>query len=334
MNRVKEGVKLAKALRPIDYYGQGAVVLAVDTSYIAVGFYIFQEDAENPKLVYYAKFGSRNLNEREARFSQPKRELFGLKEALRLNKMWLFGARKLIVETDAKYIKGMLDHPDMMPNATINRWITEILMYQFVLRHKVGKTFGPDGLSRRPPQPSDPPLEICSDDERDEEMLGPPEFRVLDPTEPQPLPIEEFVDIIDSRGGYFQGVAKSIHDFQEELTGAVKSVVETKDFILKRAKERRVPAETIKQLVSVLSLLPEAVDDTTEKYYPEEHRSPGAIGQDDLVPHIIEWFRDKSYRPRNFSEKKCKHLLDLTKCLYFIKIGYIVAEKKVSIVYM
>jgi len=120
MNMVKEGVKLAKALQPIDYHGQGAVVLAVDTSYIAVGFYIFQEDAENPKLIYYPKFGSRNLNKCEARFSQPKRELFGLKEALRLNKMWLFGAWKLIVETDAKYIKGMLDHPDMMPNAIIN----------------------------------------------------------------------------------------------------------------------------------------------------------------------------------------------------------------------
>jgi ribosomal protein L21E len=302
-------------LRPIDYHGQGAVVLAVDTSYIAVGFYIFQEDAENPKLVYYAKFGSRNLNEREARFSQPKRELFGLKEALRLNKMWLFGARKLIVETDAKYIKGMLDHPDMMPNATINRWIAEILMYQFVLRHKAGKTFGPDGLLRRPPQPSDPPLEICSDDERDEEMPGPPEFRVVDPAEPQPLPIEEFVDSIDSRSGYFQGVVKSIHDFQEELAGAVKSVVETKGFIL----ERRIPAETIKQLVSVLSLPPEAADEPTERYYPEEHRSPGAIGQDDLVPHIIEWFRDKSYRPQNFSEKKCKRLLDLTKRFVFYK---------------
>jgi hypothetical protein len=82
---------------------------------------------------------------------------------------------------------------------------------------------------------------------------GPPEFRVVDPAEPQPLPIEEFVDSIDSRGGYFQGVVKSIHDFQEELTGAVKSVVETKDFIVNRAKERRIPVETIKQLVSVLS---------------------------------------------------------------------------------
>ena len=148
------------------------------------------------------KFGSKTLNEREARFSQPKRELFGLKEALRLNKRWLIGCRKLVVETDAKYIKGMLENPDLMPNATINRWIDEILMFHFVLRHKAGKTFGPDGLSRRPAQPGDPLVEPCSDDE--EEEVGPVKFEIADPSEPQPLPIEAFVDQIDSRGGYGQ----------------------------------------------------------------------------------------------------------------------------------
>ena len=57
---------------PIDYERQGSVVLAVDTSYIAVGYYIYQEDINDPKRHYYAKFGSRNLNDCEARFSQPK----------------------------------------------------------------------------------------------------------------------------------------------------------------------------------------------------------------------------------------------------------------------
>jgi len=140
MELIKEGVRQAKAIRPLDYNNQGAIVLAVDSSYIGVGFYIYQEDINDPKKHYYAKFGSRPLNDREARFSQPKRELFGLKEALRMNKRWLFGSRKLVVETDAKYIKGMLDNPDMMPNATINRWIDEISLYKFTLRHKAGIT--------------------------------------------------------------------------------------------------------------------------------------------------------------------------------------------------
>ena len=66
------------------------------------------------------KFGSITLNEREAMFSQPKRELFGLKRALETNEYLLIGCRKLVVETDAKYIHGMLNHPEMGPNATIN----------------------------------------------------------------------------------------------------------------------------------------------------------------------------------------------------------------------
>jgi len=121
----------------------------VDTSYIAVGYYIYQERIENPKEKIYTRFGSIPLNKREANFSQPKRELFGLMRALDACKHWLIGVRKLIVETDASYIKGMLENPDMMPNATINRWIDNIKLFHFTLRHKNGATFGPDGLSRR-----------------------------------------------------------------------------------------------------------------------------------------------------------------------------------------
>ena len=136
MEQLKEGVRQAKAIRPLDYEGQGNIVLAVDSSYIGIGFYIYQEDINDPKIHYYAKFGSKTMNDREARYSQPKRELFGMKEALRLNKQILFGVRKLVMETDAKYIKGMLENPDMMPTATINRWIDTICMFQFSLRHK------------------------------------------------------------------------------------------------------------------------------------------------------------------------------------------------------
>ena len=60
------------------------------------------------------------LNEREVRFSQPKRELFRLNKALEANEYLLTGCRKLVIETDAKYIHGMLNHPEMRPNATIN----------------------------------------------------------------------------------------------------------------------------------------------------------------------------------------------------------------------
>ncbi|KNZ77803.1 hypothetical protein J132_03863 [Termitomyces sp. J132] len=126
-----------------------------DTSWMAVGFGIFQEALGNPKQHTCAKLGSITLNEREARFSQPKRELYGLMRALQANKYWLVGCRKLVVETDAKYLKGMLSNPGVGPNATIMRWIEDVQLYHFTLRHVPEQTFSVDGLSMRLKQPGD-----------------------------------------------------------------------------------------------------------------------------------------------------------------------------------
>src|SRR5271163_3057252 len=51
----------------------------------------------------------------------------------------------------------MLRNPDIAPSASINRWIVSILMFHFELVHVPGTHHGPDGLSRRRPQPSDDP---------------------------------------------------------------------------------------------------------------------------------------------------------------------------------
>ena len=47
----------------------------------------------------------------------------------------------------------MLNNSDIAPSASINRWIVSILTFHFELQHVPGKQHGPDGLSRRPPQP-------------------------------------------------------------------------------------------------------------------------------------------------------------------------------------
>ena len=314
MELIKDGVKQAKAIRPLDYENQGDIVLAVDTSYIAVGFYIYQEDKLDPKKHYYAKFGSKTLNDREARFSQPKRELFGLKEALRLNKKWLFGARKLIVETDAKYIKGMLENPDMMPTATINRWIDEILLYHFTLRHKAGATFGPGGLSRRPAQENDPEYEPCSDDEDEDPEL--PEFEVADLSEPQPLEIEKFVDQIDNRRGFYHGIAESIDDFRGELSEADLQRENERDLLQKKLEDNRTElpiekAQYVQQLVNVLALPLDNDSEANKMKYDETHRSLGALDQDELMVHIERLLKDKKYRPKDFTDKRFERLLRL-----------------------
>ena len=77
--------------------------------------------------------------------------------ALRACKLYLIGVRNLIVEVNAQYIKGMLGNPNIEPSASINRWIIAILMFHFTLVHVPGTLHGPDGLSRRPPQPDNLP---------------------------------------------------------------------------------------------------------------------------------------------------------------------------------
>jgi hypothetical protein len=134
-----------------------SVILSVDTSYIAVGYLLGQCDPEDSKKCYFVRFGSITLNDREARFSQPKLELYGLYRSLRTLRLHLIGVRNLIIEVDAKYIKGMLANPDIAPSASINRWILSILMFHFDLVHVPGAFHGPDGLSRRKPQPGDKP---------------------------------------------------------------------------------------------------------------------------------------------------------------------------------
>ena len=59
---------------------------------------------------------------------------------------------------DAKYIKGMINNPDLQPNVTINQWIASILLFHFELHHiSTDRHTSPDGLSHRPPSDDDPP---------------------------------------------------------------------------------------------------------------------------------------------------------------------------------
>ena len=148
-DKLKELVSSAPALNPIDYKSEHAVVLSVDTSWQAIGIILAQYDGLGRKRP--ARYGSIPLNERESRYSQPKLELYGLFRALRSFRIHLIGVRNLQVEVDAKYIKGMLNEPDLQPNAAINRWIQGILMFDFTLIHvPATKHVGPDALSRRP----------------------------------------------------------------------------------------------------------------------------------------------------------------------------------------
>ena len=54
------------ALQPIDYSSAANIILAVNTSQIAVGFHLCQCVLDNPQVRYYARFSSITLNDRKS----------------------------------------------------------------------------------------------------------------------------------------------------------------------------------------------------------------------------------------------------------------------------
>ena len=118
MNTVKDLVINSPALCPIDYMQLWEVILAVDSSVITVGFIPMQVRDDNKH--YLSRFGLIAWNERESWYSQAKLELYGLFYALCAFRIYIIGVKNFMVEVDAKYLKGMLNNPDVQPNATIN----------------------------------------------------------------------------------------------------------------------------------------------------------------------------------------------------------------------
>ena len=318
MQNLKDALGDAVPLGNIDYESDRAVVLAVDTSFKAVGFYIYQEGSSSKIKKMFVKFGSITLNEREARFSQPKRELFGLKRALEVNEYLLIGCRKLVVETDAKYLSGMLNHPEMGPNATINRWIEKILMYHFEIRHVAGKTFGPDGLSRREAQPDD---ETYPSDEDTGENNPAPKIILTDGAT-MPLEFDDFKNEIDSRGGYLQKSATTVECFQREMNRAKRDYSMERKMINKYidhvvSKEKDNP-NLRTQLVNQY-IVPTAASEIG--IYTEDHRTKSGKLQDDRLPVLKDWLLNPLKRPDGYNDKLMRNLIRTASHFFVTKEG-------------
>jgi hypothetical protein len=146
--KLKAAIVSSPAIQAIDYNSKQTVYLLVDTSYIAISYVLAQQMPGSDSKRYPSRFGSMLLNEREANYSQPKLELYGLFHSLHATRLYIIGIKKLVVKVNTKYVRGMLNNPNIQPNATINRWINGILLFDFKLVHVPGATHGPDSLSR------------------------------------------------------------------------------------------------------------------------------------------------------------------------------------------
>ena len=331
MDAIKDALKNCEALKPLNYEWDSDIVLAVDTSYIAVGIEIYQRDPVDPTKRYFAKFDSIPLNEREARFSQPKRELYGLKRALTHMQYWLLGCRKLVVETDAMYIKGMLDNPGMGPNATINRWIEEILMFHFTLKHVKGLTFSPDGLSRRRKQPGDP--DYSSPEDGFDENPSPEKHPDWDEEIEQPYEFEQFKKGIDTRGGYFYEMvtekpASSNFEAFEQLCWKTYSDDREEADIIRKAYQKEnleMPQFIMSQIREEEPMLPPdyfKFDPSKREEYPENHRSEAGILQDAKLKLIRDWLKDPvGNKPKGYSGQALRNFMHHAKKFFLDKGG-------------
>jgi hypothetical protein len=128
MQRLKDAILSSPALIPIDYASGRPVYLAVDSSQRGVGWILSQLCEDGVRRP--SRFGSLSWNERESRYSQAKVELYGLFRALRALRVHIVGVTNLVVEMDALYVRGMLEHPDMQPNTKIERIIVTVQFNQ------------------------------------------------------------------------------------------------------------------------------------------------------------------------------------------------------------
>ena len=122
----------------------------------------------------------------------------------------------MVITAHKKYLHGMLNHPEMGPNATINCWIEKVLMFHFTIKHVAGKSFGPDGLSQREAQQGDEEYPPDEDGGKNNLIL---KTELIDGA-PSLLEFDDFKDQIDSRGGYIQILATLVNCFENELERA------------------------------------------------------------------------------------------------------------------
>jgi hypothetical protein len=150
-------------LCPLNYAAhEWLIILAIDfsitagnSSVTAIGYVLMQVQVD--KCRYPSRFRSIAWTQYKSWSSQAKLKLYGLFRALCAYCIYIIRVKNLIVEVDAKYLKGMLNNPDIQPNATINRWIASILLFDFKLVHvPTIHHMAADGLSRQTPAPEDP----------------------------------------------------------------------------------------------------------------------------------------------------------------------------------
>lgn len=135
MIELKRILESPSVLKQVDYTCGRPVIVTVDTSPIAIGWAVGQDDEEGKRFAI--RFGARILTERQRAYPQVKRELWGALTALKADRNYLIGA-EVVLETDCLPLLGMIANCSS-PDIAMLRWIAYIKSLNPVLVHIEGK---------------------------------------------------------------------------------------------------------------------------------------------------------------------------------------------------
>ena len=133
MQRLKEALREASSLKRPDY--ERPVVVTVDTSPTGIGWVINQVNHGCDRDLI--RFGAKVLNERQRKYAQVKRELWGIVTAIKTDREYLIGA-EVIIETDCLPVLGMM-RCCTIPDVAMLRWIVYIKSLNPEIWHISGK---------------------------------------------------------------------------------------------------------------------------------------------------------------------------------------------------
>lgn len=164
MEVLKEALTTAPALVGISYEPDaGEIIATFDASKQGWGAVLMQEDEQ--KRRHPARYESGLWSASEMNYDAGKKECKALLKGLKKFRQYLYGVH-FIVEVDAKILVAQLNRSASdLPGALVTRWIAWIRLFDFEVRHVPGKKNAvADGLSRKPPGPSD----ILEEDEEED----------------------------------------------------------------------------------------------------------------------------------------------------------------------
>ncbi|KAL3689190.1 hypothetical protein R1sor_015499 [Riccia sorocarpa] len=133
--RLKEILQSPHVLRRLSYDCGRPIIITIDTSPKVIGWAVGQDDEQGVRFA--SRFGAKILPSRQRDYPQVKRELWGVRTAMRTDRDFLIGAQ-VVLETDCLPLLGMIANCTT-PDIHMLRWIAYIRSLNPELRHIVGK---------------------------------------------------------------------------------------------------------------------------------------------------------------------------------------------------